>query len=300
MESREFWLEKRLRELDPDLHKRYTDTVVALHMTLGGYLRVFPEYTDHSEIHALSVIQTCNEILDEDRKYDLNADEIYVLLMGCYLHDIGMGITSTDYLEFIAGKDGYGDLDETASIEEIQKEVRSHHNEFSAAFIRKYARLFDFPSEKHTFAVAQITKGHRKVDLFDEEEYPSSIELDNGNTICLPYLAALVRIADEIDVSANRNPDILFNLLTVTSDHQKMEFSKHDAIRKITTESEAFILHIDCRDEKVYGEVMRLLGKVKATLDYSVSVIEKRTPYSVKQNKIIIQINGERKELTDE
>jgi len=298
--DREFWLEKRLRELDPDLHKRYTDTVVALHMAMMGYLRVFPEYTDHTEIHALSVIQTCNDILDEDKKDHLNADEIYVLLMGCYLHDIGMGISSTDYLEFIAGKEGYGGLDETATIEEIQNEVRSHHNEFSAAFIHKYAQLFDFPSEKHMTAVAQITKGHRKVDLFDKEEYPDEIILDNGNTICLPYLAALTRIADEIDVSADRNPDILFNLITVTTDHQKMEFAKHNAIKSISVGSDSFILDIDCSDEKVYGEVMKLLGKVKNTLDYSVSVIEKRTPYSIKQKKITIQTNGERKEFTDE
>ena len=258
-------------------------------MALTGYLKVFSEYTDHSDIHALSVIQTCNDILDEDKKDELNADEIYVLLMGCYLHDIGMGISSNDYLEFTAGKEGYGGLNENATIEEIQNEVRSHHNEFSAAFIHKYSELLDFPSDKHTTAVAQIAKGHRKVDLFDEEEYPDEIVLDNGNSICLPYLAALVRISDEIDVSADRNPDILFNLITVTTDHQKMEFAKHNAIKKVSVGSDSFILDIDCSDEKVYCEVMKLLGKVESTLEYSVSVIDKRTPYSIKQDKIEIR-----------
>ena len=75
---------------------------------------------------------------------------------------------------------------------------------YSDLFIRKYAELFEFPSKAHLEAVIQISRGHRKTDLQDECIYPIELPTPDGDTICLPYLAALIRLADEIDVTANR------------------------------------------------------------------------------------------------
>ena len=296
MDSREFWLEKRLRDLDPELHRLYTDAVVALHRTLSGYLRIFPEYTDHSDTHALVVVQFCNEILDKRMMEQMNADEIFVLLLGCYLHDIGMGITEDDFREFSAADETLAALVEG---EEIQDAVRKYHNEFSACFIHKYAPLFDFPSDKHTYAIAQVARGHRKCDLFDEEDYPSELTLDNGNTVCLPYLAALVRLADEVDVAADRNSEIIYDVRIASTEKQAMEFAKHAAIKKVTVKEDAFVLDIDCSDERVYREVIKLFEKTQETLDYCVAVVEQRTPYEITQKEIKIRETNNGKEISD-
>ena len=52
----DYALEKRLRELDKNLHLRFTDTVFALQNVLSNYKLIFPDFTDHTELHSLNVI----------------------------------------------------------------------------------------------------------------------------------------------------------------------------------------------------------------------------------------------------
>ena len=40
-------------------------------------------------------------------------------------------------------------------------------------------------------------------ELFDEKEYPAALRVQSGNTVCLPFLTALIRLADEIILLAN-------------------------------------------------------------------------------------------------
>lgn len=82
----------------------------------------------------------------------MNADEIYVLLMGCYLHDIGMGISQKDYEEFRTQID-FGTYFEHNSQDDVSKIIRDFHHEFSGAYIRKYAGFLEIPSQEHLFAV---------------------------------------------------------------------------------------------------------------------------------------------------
>ena len=74
-------MERRLRDLDPELHQRFTDTVFGLQYILSNYKLLFPAFTDHTELHSLSVIDFCNHLIG-DQIDRLNADEIYVLLNG--------------------------------------------------------------------------------------------------------------------------------------------------------------------------------------------------------------------------
>ena len=53
----------------------------------------------------MTVIDSCNRLIGEEQIQKLNADELYILLMASYLHDVGMGISEKDYEEF---KDSLG------------------------------------------------------------------------------------------------------------------------------------------------------------------------------------------------
>nr|WP_036611967.1 hypothetical protein [Oribacterium sp. P6A1] len=72
-----------------------------------------------------------------------------------------------------------------------EKVIRDFHNELSGLFIRKYADLFDIPSEDLLFAIIQISRGHRKTNLFDETEYPD-IQTSDG-VIRTSYLAGKIQ-----------------------------------------------------------------------------------------------------------
>ena len=137
-------LEYRLRDLDQDLHRRFTDTVFAMQNTLFHFKRLFPEYTDHSSLHSMSVINFCNQLIGPEQLERLNADSIYSLLMACYLHDSGMGISMDQYLDFSKEIDrgDYFDRHPDASVAAV---VRDFHQEYSAVFVRRFREFLEIP-----------------------------------------------------------------------------------------------------------------------------------------------------------
>lgn len=283
----DFSLEKRLSRLDPELHRRFTDAVPALKSCLTRYQTIFPGFTDHTILHSLTVIDFCNRLIGS-RIDRLNADEIFILLMGCHLHDAGMGITRKDYERFSAGID-FGGYFETHDRNDVPEIIRSFHNEFSGQFIRKYARLFEIPSPEHEQAIVQVARGHRKTDLMDGNEYPAEFRMPNGNVVCLPYLAALIRLADEIDVAMDRNPSMLYDIGSLTNELDINEFEKARAVRSLRVSDDAFTLEVGETDARIMEQVRLLVLKMQKTLDYCRAVVNGRTPYAITQEKVLIR-----------
>ena len=282
--NHDYAMERRLRMMNPELHRRFTDAVFALQYNLSNYKLIFPEYTDHSNLHSMTVIDFCNRLIG-DRIDRLNADELYVLLMGCYFHDTGMGITMNDYREFSAKID-FRDYFDTHSREDLPEIIRSFHNEYSGLFIRKYAELFELPSEEHLWAVIQIARGHRKTDLMDEKQYPAALRVPDGNTVCLPYLSALIRLADEIDVAAARNPTLLYDIESLTDAVEIIENKKVKAVRELLVTEDEFVLFVDPSDKVILGHIRNMVVKMQKTLDFCRRVAALRTPYVITQQRV--------------
>ena len=51
-------MERRLKLLDPEVHRRFTDGVFALQYNLSNYKLIFPEYSDHTNLHSMTVIDS--------------------------------------------------------------------------------------------------------------------------------------------------------------------------------------------------------------------------------------------------
>lgn len=283
----DYAMERRLRELSPELHQLFTESVFGLQHILSNYLLIFPTFTDHTELHSLNVIDFCNRIIGAQLE-KLNADEIYSLLMGCYFHDTGMGIREKDYEEFSKQID-FGDYFEKHIDASVPDIIRDFHNEFSGLFLRKYSALFEVPSEKHLDAIIQISRGHRKTDLTDEKEYPIAMTVDSGNTICFPYLAGLIRLADEIDVAAGRNLSFLYDTETLTNEKDIIEFGKHEAIKEVVVLEDRFVLMIDTDDEFVINNIRKMARKMQKTVDECNLAVTGRTPYTITQKTIEIR-----------
>ena len=287
MNKYDFLLERRLKEINPDLHQRFSDTVFVLQQILSNYKLIFPDFTDHTELHSLNIIEFCNNLIGEQVE-KLNADEIYALLLGCYFHDTGMGVSHTDFEEF-SKQINFGDYFETHSRDNYPEIVRNFHQEFSGLFLRKYAKFFDFPSEQHLFAIIQISRGHRKTDLNDENEYPPALRTPGGQTICLPYLSALVRLADEIDVTASRNSKAIYDLTKIVEEIDLIEFMKHEAVKDLEITDKEFIMVVETSDQKIFDKLNILAGKMKKTLDYCRSVVNDHTSFEITQEDVVIK-----------
>lgn len=283
----EFGMEMRLHQLNPELHRLFSDTVFALKNGLSSYKSIFPEYTDHTILHSMNVIRYCNQLIG-DQIIRLNGDEIYILLMSSCLHDSGMGITKKD-LEAFSARINFGDYFRTHVGGSIPDMVRAFHHEFSGQFIRKYAELLEIPSAEHEWAIIQVSRGHRKTDLMDETEYPTDFRMPNGNKVCLPYLAALIRLADEIDVAADRNPTLLYDITTATDKHQIIENKMVRAVRRLLVTDLDFTLVVYTEEDEIRAQILKLADKIQSTLDYCRTVVKNRTPYTITQEKVLIK-----------
>lgn len=280
----DYAMEYRLKELDPELHKRFTDSVFGLQSTLSNYKLIFPEYTDHTELHSLTVIDFCNRLIGDQLEH-MNADELYALLMGCYFHDTGMGVSEKDFDEFSHQID-FGNYFDTHAGEERAETIRSFHNEFSGLFIRKYAPFFEIPSETHLRAIIQISRGHRKTNLLDESVYPIDLRVPNGNTICLPYLAALIRLADEIDVTSARDSALLYDVEGLKNAYSIEIHKRHQAVHELRISPTAFTLLVDTSDKEVDEAVCDMARKMQETLDDCRGAVNGRTPHIITQQHV--------------
>lgn len=281
-----FYLEKRLKEKNPDLHKRMTDGISVLYTMLNKYTVRFPYYTDHSMLHSMDIIEFCNELIGPEQIQKLLPEECYVLLMGAYLHDIGMCISHKDFLEFSET------LERTKQefphkIDNESETVRLFHQEYSGLFINKYADLFDIPEPGLVKAIIQISRGHRKADLFDKDEY-GDINIKSGS-IRTSYLSAVLRLADEMDVASTRNPELLFGSLSINVENQKKVFGIHESIQRVEVKDDMIILYSMPKSQEYIPMVWNLSQKIQDNLDYCRTVAEKTSDLRISQTKVVIK-----------
>ena len=281
----DYLLETKLREENEGLHRRTKDSAVVLQKMLESFLPRFPYFTDHTLLHSMDVLEFSNMLIGEEQIGKLSAAECYVLIMACYLHDIGMGINEKNY-ETLSKKINFGNYFDTHDKDDAETVIRDFHNEYSGLFIRKYAELFDIPCEEMTFAIVQVSRGHRKTDLYDKAEYYDLTTPDG--VIHTAFLAAIIRLADEIDVGADRNSELLFDSSLVTKEESKKAFGTHESIRKVEVDEDAIVLYTKPIAPE-YRELIRILAnKIQETLDYCRDVAEKRSDFRITQTEVKI------------
>lgn len=283
--EKEYGIERRLAELSPALHHRYRDCVAVSWQMLSRYETFFPEYTDHSVLHTLDILDLCNRLIGDQLK-ELNAPELYVLLMGALFHDVGMGISKTDYARF---RERLA-LAETDDPEQLAENIRSQHQELSGLYVEKYASFFELPNEKYTHAVIQLCRGHRKTDLMDEAGYPAAYEVGDGQTVCLPYLAALICLADELDITAERNVSFLYDIDSLRGEIGRFEFRKHEATRRVVLEAEQIVVYAWSEDEAIRRGVEETVDKLRDKLLMCRRVAAERSRFEIAQKDVILRM----------
>ena len=280
-----YLLEKKLREGSVDLHRRTADSIFVLQTMLTKYLTRFPNFTDHSVLHSMSVLDYCNRIIGEDQIKSLCPEECYVLIMACYLHDIGMGIGDKDYADFSEKLD-FGDYFDNHDRNDDADIVRAFHNEYSGLFIRKYAGLFDIPCPELTQAIIQVSRGHRKTNLLDRSEY-GDIQAGDA-TIRTAYLSAVMRLADEIDVASDRNPILLFDTSKLTNEINIIEFGMHESILKVDVDEDAITLYTKPKAPEYEPRIEMLADKIRNTLRDCIEAAEQMSDLRITQNRVVL------------
>ena len=281
----EHGIERRLSRLSPELHSRYRDCVVISQRMLTRYENYFPDFTDHTVLHTLDVLELCNQLIGKQLE-QLSAENLYVLMMGALFHDVGMGVSLADFEEFRAVLGFPEPADDTARA----WAVRDYHQELSGLFLKKYGSILDLPNDNYLRAVIQASRGHRKTDLLDEREYPRLFEVEPGKTVYLPYLAALLCLADELDIAAGRNISFLYNVERMPSPRDRREFRKHMAIYSVELEPERVVVHARTHDGEIRSGIRELCAKLLEKLLFCRRVAAERSPFVISQSEVLLDL----------
>lgn len=258
-------LTDKLNQLNPALLNNLKDTIAEVELLLGKYDSNFPTYTDHSIKHTLEVFDLASQILVDDELDNLSEDEIYILAMASLLHDIGMCIPPIAIIELFKEIHFKGQEEGQIITEE---QIRDVHHELSYHFILKEWELLKIPNLKYAEAIAIVSKGHRKVQLDNIDEYKPRFFVKNGRGfVCLPYLACILRIADELDVTNIRTPKLLTKYYMPNNKKSVEEWEKHISTTQINFTEESVIYEVSCADHSSLAALEEQFDKIQSTIN---------------------------------
>lgn len=211
------------------------------------------DFTLHDADHALRVARRMAEVAGPEALARLSSHELALLLLSAYLHDIGMApdvgkvqalyqkLVSRDplpdgvldeaelkrfdrwlldreveALPICAGNPTARDLSRASSL--LSHYVRSRHNDWGAQWID--TRLTGKKLERYPDWVAdlrELCKSHHmgRTELENDRFKAKRV---GGETVNLRFLAALLRVADVMEVDPDRTPDVILEHRAVVPD----------------------------------------------------------------------------------
>lgn len=241
--SYEISLAKVLENRDIDLHGRLPKIREYAEPLLSYTHGAFPYYTPHGFSHGANVEENLNWLVPDKIKEEMTAYELFFLIIAAWLHDWGM-----------VCEDG-------ENPEGVREE---HHVRTEANFEKLYEKLY--LSEHEGRIIGRICKGHRKVDLgmrdYDDVVFGQNIKIRRR------FLAALLRIADECDITHNRTPEVIYYSINPT-EQAESEFKKHLSIAGIGQLEEKHKIYIAAiaRDPKGARTLREVTQKIQRELD---------------------------------
>ncbi|MBI5540758.1 MAG: ATP-binding protein [Bacteroidia bacterium] len=251
----EITLQKLLESTDKELYGRLLHLETIAKKLLIYTQGKFPYYTPHDFQHSLSVEENLNWLILDPIKEKFNKYEIFFLICAAWLHDWGM-----------VGEEN-----------EIPEEIReNHHIRTENYFETKYDTLGFSLHEGRI--IGRICKGHRKIDLYSEEY--EDMTFGQGTRIQTRFLAALLRIADETDVTHSRTPEVIYYTIN-PSGKSKEEFEKHLNITGIGQLDEPHKIYITAiaRDPRGAKTLRELTFKIQHELDTVKSILTQNGLY---------------------
>jgi hypothetical protein len=203
---------------------------------LSRMTKDYPAFTPHGLKHVFQVLENLDRLLQE-KIDDLSQAQKKVLILATLVHDVGM-IPKL----FEDDPENYD--------EDWVDHVRETHHKRSEKFAMESQMLASIDDSLKR-AIGKVAKGHRKVTLFSSE-YKSAGIVDD-----LDFLAAALRLADELDMTKERVAYINAHprkkrFLDSLSEEAKIHWHKH--------------LSIENWNPSEGGEVIEVHGVVRSEL----------------------------------
>jgi hypothetical protein len=242
---------------------------------LGRISAFFTDYTNHDVSHCDQVVLNLNWIIPKKVINSLNRYEIQILLLACYLHDVGMALGESEADEIARTSDFQlykrqaAVKDKDKSDEELLRDyVRLIHHRRSEKYIIDNYKELGIEDYSIARAVAILARGHREEDLLDGEKFDSRYYVVSGkDPVCLSFLTGCLRLADEVDITRARTPELLLKFVSPKNPISKKEWEKHRSTLVIGPDGEKIKIQVVCDNPIIHKSILVTANKIKDTLD---------------------------------
>jgi predicted ATP-binding protein involved in virulence len=237
-----------IREKNQELYARLLTIREKSRSVLHFAQAKFPYYAPRGS-HGDNVLENLNWLLPEELKRELNSAEIFFLIVAAWLHDFGL----------------VGSL-------ELSEEVRHNHHIRTEGMLEKYHSDIDMTLNEAVI-VGRICRGHGKEDLNDKKYE----DLMFGNVrIHTRFLTAVLRIAVDIDLTANRMPEVFYHEISSTEKAEE-KFREDMSIIGIgyvsDGERDRLVLHAIAWSPLTVAVIKKLQKEIQDDLDQVTTIL---------------------------
>ncbi|MGE7637609.1 HD domain-containing protein [Peribacillus frigoritolerans] len=266
-------LERVLEEKNKYLYSKLQETKKIVQKLINEFSANFTLYTFHNKTHTVNITEVLGKkLLDQSCLNDLNEKELYVLAAASYLHDIGICVSNNEikdiYQKYLDNNNDYNELD-------IEEYISNQHSYLTFNFISTKWECLNLESELKD-AVALVAGENRDINVFNYEYFEYAP--DGGrDKVCIPYLHALLKIADMIDIE-NINANYLLR------NYEDME--EYRVSKKLWEETDLFLKTIiknedrlvfsgKCEDQLLFISINRHIEELKRMYEHLISEVRK-------------------------
>lgn len=249
---------------------------------------VFPNYTLHNTGHSFRLMEYMSKLVGDIN--NLNELEISLMIYSALLHDIGMAVSKEDIdlikadsfpfceVKFSAMRKIMGE-DEALALQEY---VRRIHASLSSRYIHKNLKeklvipkltTLDFTNE-----LALICEAHTEDYDWIKANLRTN-EIRGDYSFNPQYIAAILRLADILDIDGNRTPYNLYKLISpkgISDEEWKKHFviSNNDKIViNEKTQQKKVVFHGKAKNANIHRKILVYIDWVKNELTNATALV---------------------------
>jgi hypothetical protein len=268
-----------------------------------------PEFTLHDPAHSNKIIEIMDKIIPEVVIQNFNSIELSLLILSAYLHDIGMTCDRIEK-EHIIENDQEFDILFKSNIDKYQKyeQYKSEQNHRAATFIQD--QIFtEFLRRNHVkrsakYILENLTEGKYELtyndipfykllikicnahgepvkNLYDNNMFPKETLIGN-HIINVQYLSLILRLADILDLDAERTPKVIYEFVNPENPISILEWKKHRAVIGSSINEKKILFEAECSSPEVERALKEFIDWIELERKETIELLQ---TYSSEETK---------------
>lgn len=249
---------------------------------------VFPHYTLHNTGHSFRIMEYMSKLVGDITK--LNELEITLMVYSALLHDIGMAVSEDDINSIKADSFPFCEVKFSAmkkimggnEVLALQEYVRRIHASLSGRYIRENLKdklvIPKLTSLDFTKELALICEAHTEDYDWIKANLRTN-EVRGDYSFNPQFIAAILRLADILDIDGNRTPYNLYKLISpkgVSDEEWKQHFvisNNEKIVINEKTQQKKVVFHGKATNASIHRKILVYIGWVKNELTNATALV---------------------------